>query len=121
MATACVSAQTQDAGFRYRWNAVAPVDTACRFGRDEFVILPAELEGQETAAAAAGKIRTHPALPYFIDRTEIELATSMGMALYPVDGHRYEQVLRRSDVAMYCDKARGLAKPSFGCDAVGRT
>jgi GGDEF domain-containing protein len=46
------------------------------------------------------------------------LATSIGMALYPVDGKAYEDLLRQSDVAMYWDKARGPAKPSLRCDAV---
>ena len=87
-------------------------DTACRFGGDEFVILLPELESQEDAAAAAGKIRAHLAAPYFIGGTAIEVAISIGMALYPVDGNGYEDLLRQSDVAMYCDKARGLVKPS---------
>jgi diguanylate cyclase (GGDEF)-like protein len=96
-------------------------DTACRFGGDEFVILLPELEGQESAAAAAGKIRAHLAAPYFIGGTAIALTTSIGMALYPVDGRAYEDLLRQSDIAMYCDKARGSAKPSLSCDAVARS
>ena len=87
-------------------------DTACRFGGDEFVILLPELEGEESAAGAAGKIRTHLSTPYFIDGTEIEVATSIGMAVYPIDGNGYEDLLRRSDFAMYCDKARDPEKPS---------
>jgi diguanylate cyclase (GGDEF)-like protein len=79
-------------------------DTACRFGGDEFVILLPELDSRESAAAAAGKIRAHLAPPYFIGGTAIEITTSIGMALYPVDGNAYEDLLRRSDVAMYCDK-----------------
>jgi diguanylate cyclase (GGDEF)-like protein len=87
-------------------------DTACRFGGDEFVILLPELEGEEGAAAAAGKIRAHLTAPYFIGSTAIEVATSIGMALYPADGNGYEDLLRQSDAAMYCDKVRGLVKLS---------
>jgi diguanylate cyclase len=96
-------------------------DTACRFGGDEFVILLPELESRESAAAAAGKIRAHLAAPYFIGGTEIGVAASIGMALYPVDGKAYEDLLKRSDVAMYWDKARGPAKPSLRCVAVARS
>ena len=96
-------------------------DTACRFGGDEFVILLPELEGRESAAAAARKIRAHLAAPYFIGDTEIGVATSIGMALYPVDGKAYEDLLRQSDVAMYWDKAHGPAKPSLRCVAVARS
>ena len=88
-------------------------DTVCRFGGDEFVILLPELDGQDSAAVAAGKIRARLAAPYFVGGTEIRVVTSIGMALYPVDGKTYEDLLRRSDVAMYWDKARGLVKPSL--------
>jgi diguanylate cyclase (GGDEF)-like protein len=96
-------------------------DTACRFGGDEFVILLPELEGEASATAAAGKIRAHLAAPYFMGGTAIEVTASIGMALYPVDGNGYEDLLRQSDIAMYCDKARGPAKPSLRCDAVARS
>lgn len=96
-------------------------DTACRFGGDEFVILLPELEGRESAAAAARKIRVHLAAPYFIGDTEIRVATSVGMALYPVDGRAYEDLLRQSDVAMYWNKARGPVKPSLRCVGVARS
>jgi len=96
-------------------------DTACRFGGDEFVILLSELETRESAAVAARKIRAHLAAPYRTGGTEIQIATSIGMALYPVDGKAYEDLLRQSDVAMYWDKARGPAKPSLRRVAVARS
>jgi diguanylate cyclase (GGDEF)-like protein len=96
-------------------------DTACRLGGDEFVILLPELESKESAAVAAAKVRAHLAAPFFIDSTLIEVATSIGTALYPVDGNTYEDLLRRSDVAMYCDKARSPAKPRLRRDAVARS
>jgi diguanylate cyclase len=88
-------------------------DTACRHGGDEFVILLPELEDRESAAAVATKVRAHLAAPYIVWEAEIRVATSIGMALYPVDAKTYEDLLRQSDVAMYWDKARGPAKPSF--------
>jgi diguanylate cyclase (GGDEF)-like protein len=96
-------------------------DTACRFGGDEFVILLPELEGRESAATAVRKIRACLAAPYGVGGTEIGLATSVGMALYPVDGKAFEDLLRQSDVAMYWDKARGPAKPNLRRLAVARS
>jgi len=87
-------------------------DTVCRFGGDEFVILLTDLEWEDGAAAVAAKIRAHLAAPYLIGGTAIEVATSIGMARYPTDGNRYEDLLRRSDVAMYSEKARGPTLPS---------
>jgi diguanylate cyclase (GGDEF)-like protein len=87
-------------------------DTACRYGGDEFVILLAEFEGQESAAAVAEKIRARLAAPYVVDGATVELTTSFGMAVYPVDGHEYRDLLKASDLAMYRNKASGPASPT---------
>ena len=89
-------------------------DTACRYGGDEFVVLLPEFEGHERVVAVARKIRTRLAPPYFIDATSIEVTVSIGMAVYPVDGNGYGDLIRVSDIAMYQDKARRrcLTEPS---------
>jgi diguanylate cyclase len=96
-------------------------DTACRFGGDEFVVLLPELESPESAAAAVGKVRAHFAAPYLIGDTTVDVSTSIGMALYPVDGLTYEDLVRHSDVAMYRDKVRDPTRPRFKRNAIART
>lgn len=88
-------------------------DTACRYGGDEFVVLLPESEGQECAAAAAKKIRAHLATPYVVDGTAIEVTTSIGSAVYPIDGHEYEELIQVADLAMYRSKARCPAEPGI--------
>jgi diguanylate cyclase (GGDEF)-like protein len=87
-------------------------DTACRYGGDEFVILLPEFEGQDSAVAAAEKIRAHLETPYVIDGTAIRMTISIGVAVYPSDGKEYGDLIRVSDCAMYRNKARGPAPPS---------
>jgi diguanylate cyclase (GGDEF)-like protein len=87
-------------------------DTACRYGGDEFVVLLPDLDGRESAVAAAKKVRTHLELPYVVDGTAIKITMSVGMAVYPVDGSRCSDLLRVSDRAMYVNKARGPAESS---------
>jgi diguanylate cyclase (GGDEF)-like protein len=86
-------------------------DTACRYGGDEFVVLLSEIEGHESAVAAAEKIRAHLATPYVVDKTAIEVTTSIGMAVYPVYGHECDDLIQVSDLAMYRNKARSDAWP----------
>ena len=81
-------------------------DTACRYGGDEFVILLPELEGRESALAAARKIRARLAVPYVADGVEVTVTASIGVAVYPVDGHDYGDLMRATDGFMYRDKAR---------------
>ena len=94
-------------------------DTACRYGGDEFVVLLPESEGQESAAAAAEKIRAQLATPYVVDGAAIEAKTSIGMAIYPVDGHEYDELMQVADLAMYCSKARSHAEPGVPEPALG--
>ena len=70
-------------------------DTVCRHGGDEFVILLTEVADDEGALLAAEKIRAHLAMPYVIGATAIQLTTSIGVAVYPIDGRE----IRRASAA----------------------
>jgi len=85
-------------------------DTACRYGGDEFVVLLPELDGRESALAAARKIRAQLAVPCVVDGVEITVSASIGVAVYPVDGHQYGDLMRVTDRFMYRDKARAAAR-----------
>ena len=84
-------------------------DTACRYGGDEFVVLLPELEGRESALAAARKIRARLAMPCMVDGVEITVTASIGVAIYPADGREYDDLMRVTDGFMYRDKARDAA------------
>ena len=81
-------------------------DTACRYGGDEFVVLLPEFEGRDCVVAAARKIQAHLARPYVIAGVAVTMTTSMGIAVYPVDGTDYGDLIEMSDLAMYRDKSR---------------
>lgn len=87
-------------------------DTACRYGGDEFVILLPELEYAESAIVAAEKIRAHLAKPHLVGRTSVNITASIGIAIYPSDGTEFDDLIKRSDAAMYCNKAVGPAPAS---------
>jgi diguanylate cyclase (GGDEF)-like protein len=86
-------------------------DTACRYGGDEFVILLPELDGRASAVAAARKISARLAVPYIVEGMEITVTASIGVAVYPVDGHQYDDLMRLSDGSMYRNKADEAACP----------
>jgi diguanylate cyclase (GGDEF)-like protein len=91
---------------------VRVTDTVSRYGGDEFVILLPDLGNQQGAIAAAEKICTGLEVPFLVDDTEITLTASIGLAIYPLDGCDSVELIKRSDIAMYCDKARGPPRPS---------
>ncbi len=77
------------------------IDTAARYGGDEFaVILP------ETGAEAAQQAAERICHSIANDGMGPTLSVSIGVAVYPRDGERIEALLRAADVAMYAVKTR---------------
>ena len=85
-------------------------ETIARLGGDEFGIL---CSGSADEAANLGQ-RLHQALhePFTLHDLPLEVAVSIGIAVYPQHGDDVDTLLRHADVAMY------LAKESYAGTAV---
>ncbi|SEL85400.1 diguanylate cyclase/phosphodiesterase [Pseudoxanthomonas sp. GM95] len=81
-------------------------DTVARLGGDEFVVLTA-IDAPEDAATIAHKLMQLASLPLEIDRNEIAVSASIGVAIYPEDGRRVQDLMANADAAMYAVKERG--------------
>lgn len=82
-------------------------DTIARFGGDEFVILLQGLRNEEDVGKIANKIINAINEPFLIADNNVSVGTSIGIAIYPKDGHDSETLLKNADVAMYVSKERG--------------
>jgi len=84
------------------------IDILARNGGDEFIILLPET-GKNVARKTAGRIRraveSHGFAKELVE-TPLSLTISLGLATYP-PGEYYEEVLKRSDRAMYVAKKSG--------------
>ncbi len=77
------------------------IDTAARFGGDEFaLVLP------ETGAKAAKLVAQRICDTVANDPRKPKLSVSVGVALYPKDGEKIDTLLGAADVALYLMKAR---------------
>ena len=92
---------------------VRTTDTVCRQGGDEFVILLAEIEQKLDATHVAEKLLAAFALPHLIDGRELYVSLSIGISVYPDDGHSVESIMQNADTAMFQAKASGRNKFHF--------
>lgn len=89
-------------------------DTIARVGGDEFTIILGVSEPRpsvEATTTLAEKIQTAFALPFQIDKTELYVTASVGVAVYPSDGEDPDSILKSADRAMY--RAKELGRNGF--------
>lgn len=83
-------------------------DTICRLGGDEFIILlPRLKQPRENVEEVARKILHSLAESFLIKDNQIYVKTSIGIALYPDDGKKEEDLIKSADNAMYTAKKEG--------------
>lgn len=81
-------------------------DTVARMGGDEFAILLPTVNGKHADMAARMLLQTLRA-PFQIDDHNLDIGTSIGIALYPDHGIDAHTLTQRADVAMYAAKNAG--------------
>ena len=88
-------------------NRVRRIDTAARYGGDEFVVLLPETE-PAGAFVLAEKIRTG-ASELTIETASVLIRTSLsiGVVAFPTDGRTVDELMIAADQAMYASKRRG--------------
>ncbi|RZI42859.1 EAL domain-containing protein [Herbaspirillum sp. HC18] len=88
-------------------------DSIARLGGDEFVICLAEVSRNRDAAAVAQKIQSSLEQVFPIEDHVLQIGSSIGISLYPLDGHDAEALMKAADAAMYEAKAKGRANYQF--------
>ncbi|MDD2465642.1 MAG: diguanylate cyclase [Desulfobulbus sp.] len=82
-------------------------DTLARLGGDEFVLLLPNIKDCMDALKVAEKIRQSVALPFCIEGHQVQVSSSIGVALYPDHGADERALMQCADRAMYRAKAKG--------------
>jgi diguanylate cyclase (GGDEF)-like protein len=83
-------------------------DTVARPGGDEFVIVLTEVSHPQDAARVAEKIIDAFSTPVPVDGQPVHVTTSIGIAVYPVNGNDdVEELMIKADMAMYDAKEAG--------------
>ncbi|GAA1875739.1 putative bifunctional diguanylate cyclase/phosphodiesterase [Asanoa iriomotensis] len=85
---------------------VGRTDVVARLGGDEFAILTPRLTDAGGARTLADRIVATLAEPVALDGLPLDVAGSIGIALYPEHGEDFATLMRHADVAMYDAKHR---------------
>ncbi|MFJ4348478.1 putative bifunctional diguanylate cyclase/phosphodiesterase [Pseudomonas sp. NPDC089401] len=87
-------------------------DTLARIGGDEFVLL-VELDEPDDAMDVAVKQVNLVSRTFRVAEHDLQLTASLGIVLYPGNGHDQLELLRNADAAMYHAKSAGKNGYSF--------
>jgi diguanylate cyclase (GGDEF)-like protein len=82
-------------------------DTLARLGGDEFAVILEGMSELEEAAVIAQKIVEVFTAPFAPAGHELYVTPSLGITVYPLDGHDAEGLLKNADTAMYHAKEYG--------------
>ena len=86
--------------------ATPDAELRCRLGGDEFAIL-SRADGHN-AVTAARQIQSALETPIVLDKIEIDIHTSIGIAAFPEEPIAAHEFFRRAEVAMYHSKRHGM-------------
>jgi len=88
-------------------SCVREIDTVCRVGGDEFVVVLPELRDLQDAGAVARKLHGSLAQPYRVDLHDMRVTPTLGISVFPHHGCDAETLIRNADAAMYHAKESG--------------
>lgn len=93
-------------------------DRIGRFGGDEFVVLIHDLHDPVDAEIVAGKLLRGLDPAFSIRGHDVAIDASIGIAVYPEDGHTASNLLKHADLAMYAAKSAGRGTSHFFNDSL---
>lgn len=87
--------------------SIRPVDMACRFGGDEFVVVISEVHPSDIAVKLAEQILAEFQQPIELNHQLFYVSASIGMSITASPDTQADDLIRQADIAMYDAKERG--------------
>lgn len=100
--------------------AVRGGDTVGRLGGDEFIVLLRDIGRGQNASRVAEAIIAQFRRPFRVGDRDMLLTVSGGIALFPEDGGKSSDLLRKADSAMYHAKSLGKNTYAFFTDTLNQ-
>ena len=91
------------------------IDSLARLGGDEFGLLLLEMKDENGIIKVAQKILDRFSKGIVINKQKIILTLSIGISIYPGDGSKEQDLIRKADEAMYYVKKHGKNNYQLFC------
>ncbi|MDJ0808336.1 MAG: EAL domain-containing protein [Gammaproteobacteria bacterium] len=101
-------------------NRLRPDDIVSRVGGDEFVVLLRDVLEIKDVSRVAEQLIEDIVKPVNLDEYQLSVGTSIGISLYPQDGHDVVTLQRHADTAMYQAKAEGRGTYCYFNESMNR-
>lgn len=103
----CIRMKRRSACTEHTPNAAAVDfgDIAARLAGDEFVIILPDVGDAGNSAAVARRVLANISRPFDVNGNAVRISASLGISLFPGDGHDVAALLQHADAAMYQAKA----------------
>ncbi|MEG1003404.1 putative bifunctional diguanylate cyclase/phosphodiesterase [Clostridium sp.] len=88
-------------------NMVCDEDIICRYSGDEFIIFKKDFNDIDSVKSFATRVLKVLEEPFRILDEDINITSSIGLALYPHNGECFEMLLKSADAAMHSSKKKG--------------
>lgn len=88
-------------------------DTIARIGGDEFTIILSNINKPTDAGPVAKMLIDSMSEPFIISGQTNFVGASVGISIYPTDGHDCDEIMKKADTAMYRAKALGRNTYTF--------
>lgn len=93
--------------------AVRPSDIVCRLGGDEFTVIIQDFEKVEILVEIIEKILKNISKDILLDNHKLFISASIGVSIFPNDGHTVHTLIKYADTAMYKAKENGKNQYCF--------